>query len=77
MELIRKAEAVAKYTPEQVKQEDGKIWFVYVNKEDSAIPAFYDIAERKFKSVVEGVQYGGFAVRNLVAQPVVESALGE
>ena len=75
MDLVKKAVAVTKYTPEQVTQEDGKIWFVYVTKEDSAIPAFYDIAERKFKSVVEGVQYGGFAVRNLVAQPVVANIL--
>jgi hypothetical protein len=77
--FIQKAEAVAKYAPQGVKKEGNKLWFTYVNKAGSIIPAYYDYATRAFKSVVHGKQYGkgGVAVRNLVARPVIEGALGE
>ena len=79
MSFVEKATAVAKYEPQAIKQEGKKIWFSYVNAKGSVIPAFYDFATRSFKSVVHGKQYGedGFAIRNLVAKPVVEGILGE
>ena len=78
MDLIKEAMAVANYVPQNVKQEDGKIWFCYTNKDGAAVPAFYEFATRKFKSVIFGKQYGkdGVAVRNLIARPVVESIFG-
>ena len=80
--FVEKAESVAevtKYQPQGVERIGKKLWFTYVNAKGSAIPAFYDIATRSFKSVVKGKQYGesGYAIRNLVAQPVVEGVLSE
>ena len=77
--ITDKANAVAKYEPQGVERVGNKIWFTYVNKAGSAISAYYDFASRSFKSVVRGKQYGksGYAVRNLVARSVIESALGE
>ena len=79
MSFAEKATAVAKYEPKAIKTEGEKIWFTYVNATGSVVPAFYDFATRSFKSVVYGKQYGedGFAIRNLVAKPVVEGILGE
>ena len=77
--FIQKAEAVAKYAPQGVRKEGNKLWFTYVNKAGSIIPAYYDYATRAFKSVVHGKQYGKgrAAVRNRVARPVIDGALGE
>ena len=80
--FVEKANAVAKvakYEPQGVERVGQKIWFTYVNKAGSAVPAYYDFGSRSFKSVVRGDQYGKkrLAVRNLVARPVVEGALGK
>ena len=77
--FIDKANAVAKYEPQGVERVENKIWFTYVNKEGSAVPAYYDCPTRSFKSVVRGSQYGKarIAVRNLVARPVIEGVLGD
>ena len=77
--FIEKANAVAKYEPQGVERVDNKIWFTYVNKAGSAVPAYYDCPSRSFKSVIHGKQYGkeGVAVRNLVARPVIEGVFGE
>ena len=74
-----KASAVATYAPQGVETIGDKIWFTYVNKAGSAVSAYYDAKSRTFKSVVRGKQYGksGYAVRNLVARPVIEGALGK
>lgn len=74
--LKKNANAMAqKYAPQSVNQNGDKIWFVYVNKAGSAVPAYYDVATRAFRSVVHGKQYNGVAIRNLVARPVVEGML--
>ena len=72
-------DAVKKYEPQGVERVNNKIWFTYVNKAGSAVPAYYDFKTRSFKSVVRGSQYGKkrLAVRNLVARPVIEGALSE
>ena len=77
--ITDKANAVAKYEPQGVERVGNKIWFTYVNKAGSAVSAYYDFSSRSFKSVVRGSQYGksGYAVRNLVARPVIEGVLGE
>ena len=77
MDLVKKVKAVVDYSPQGVERVGDKIWFTYVNRDRSAIPAYYDIIARKFKSVVRGKQYGKkrVAVRNLVARQVVESVL--
>tara|TARA_Y100000310_G_C20326707_1_gene643331 strand:- start:391 stop:642 length:252 start_codon:yes stop_codon:yes gene_type:complete len=77
--FVEKATAVANYQPQNIKTDDGKIWFCYTNKTGAIIPAFYEFASRKFKSVIHGKQYGkdGVAVRNLVARPVIEGVLGK
>ena len=77
--ITDKAEALAKYEPQGVERVGNKIWFTYVNKAGSAVSAYYDDQSRTFKSVVRGKQYGksGYAVRNLVARPVIEGVLGE
>ena len=71
------AHAVANYAPRGVNTIGNKIWFTYTNKSGSSVSAYYDIGERKFKSVVRGKQYGrtGYAVRNLVAREVIETSL--
>ena len=77
--FMGKAHAVSNYAPQGVETIGDKIWFTYVNKAGSAVSAYYDSTSRTFKSVVRGKQYGksGYAVRNLVALPVVEGILGE
>ena len=80
--FIEKAIAVdtiAKYEPQGVERVGQKIWFTYVNKAGSSVSAYYDFTSRSFKSVVRGKQYGksGYAVRNLVARPVIDGVLGE
>ena len=77
--FAEKANAVAKYEPQGVERVNNKIWFTYVNKAGSAVAAYYDFPTRSFKSVVRGSQYGKakVAVRNLVARPVIEGALGK
>jgi hypothetical protein len=77
--ITDKANAVAKYEPQGVERIGNKIWFTYVNKAGSSVSAYYDAKSRAFKSVVRGKQYGesGYAVRNLVARPVIEGALGK
>ena len=74
-----KAHAVSNYAPQGVETIGDKIWFTYVNKAGSAVSAYYDFPSRTFKSVVRGKQYGksGYAVRHLVARPVVEGILGD
>ena len=75
--FMNKAHAVANYAPTGVETIGNKIWFTYTNKSGSSVSAYYDIGERKFKSVVRGKQYGrtGYAVRNLVAREVIETSL--
>jgi len=70
---------VAKYEPQGLERIGKKLWFTYLNDKGVGVPAFYDFATRSFKSVVRGKQYGksGYAVRNLVARPVIEGALGK
>ena len=77
--ITDKASAVANYAPQGVETIGNKIWLTYVNKAGSAVSAYYDAKSRSFKSVVRGKQYGksGYAVRNLVALPVIEGVLGE
>ena len=77
--ITDKANAVANYEPQGVETIGNKIWFTYVNKAGSAVSAYYDSESRTFKSVIRGKQYGknGYAVRNLVALPVIEGALSE
>jgi len=77
--ITDKALAVANYEPQGVQKIGQKIWFTYVNKAGSSVSAYYDVKSRSFKSVVRGKQYGesGYAVRNLVARPVIEGVLGE
>lgn len=80
--FVEKANAVtevAKYEPQGLERIGKKLWFTYINDKGAGIPAFYDLATRSFKSVVRGKQYGksGYAVRNLVARPVIEGALGK
>ena len=77
--FVEKANAIAKYEPQAIKQEGKKIWFTYINAKGIVVPAFYDFVTRSFKSVIHGKQYGkdGVAIRNLVARPVIEGALGK
>jgi len=80
--FVEKAHAVtkvAKYEPQGLERIGKKLWFTYLNDKGVGVPAFYDFATRSFKSVVRGKQYGksGYAVRNLVARPVIEGALGK
>ena len=77
--FIEKANAVTKYEPRGVERIGNKLWFSYVNKAGSAVSAYYDFKSRAFKSIVKGKQYGksGYAVRNLVANQVIEGALGK
>ncbi len=77
--ITDKANAVATYEAQGVERVGDKLWFSYQNKAGSNVSAYYDFESRSFKSVVRGKQYGksGYAVRNLVARPVIESALGE
>ena len=77
--FVEKAHAVTKYEPQNVNKQGDKLWFTYVNKAGSSVSAYYDFPSRAFKSVVRGKQYGksGYAVRNLVARPVIEGVLGE
>ena len=76
--FVDKANAVAKYEPQNVNKEGDKLWFSYINKAGVVVNAFYEYSSRKFKSVVKGSQYGeGVAIRNLVAKPVIEGVLGE
>ncbi len=77
--ITDKANAVATYEVQGVERIGDKLWFTYTNKAGSAVSAYYDFGSRSFKSVVRGSQYGksGYAVRNLVARPVVEGVLGE
>jgi hypothetical protein len=77
--ITDKANAVATYEAQGVERIGDKLWFSYQNKAGSNVSAYYDFESRSFKSVVRGKQYGksGYAVRNLVARPVIESALGE
>ena len=76
--FIKKAHAVANYQPQEAERIGDKLWFTYVNREGSPVPAYYDFVSRSFKSVVRGAQYGkrGYAVRNLIASPVIEKILG-
>ena len=75
--FIKNAQSVKAYQPHNVSHEGDKIWFGYRNKAGAVVSAFYDKIDRKFKSVVKGKQYGKYsAVRNLVAQPVIERFLG-
>jgi len=75
--FIEKANAVAKYQPQNVNKQGDKLCFSYVNKAGVVVNAFYEYSTRKFKSAVRGSQYGdGVAIRNLVAKPVVEGILG-
>ena len=75
--FVDKATAVENYQPKNVSHEGDKIWFGYRNKAGAVVSAFYDKTDRKFKSVVSGKQYGKYsAIRNLVAQPVIERFLG-
>jgi hypothetical protein len=75
--ITEEANAVAKYEPQNVNKQGDKIWFSYWNNAGKPISAFYDKVERKFKQVVIGEQYGkdGVAIRNLIAQPVIEKIL--
>ena len=75
--ITEEANAVAKYEPQNVNKQGDKIWFSYWNNAGKPISAFYDKVERKFKQVVIGKQYGedGVAIRNLIAQPVIEKIL--
>ena len=77
--ITDKANAVATYAAQGVERSGDNLWFSYQNKAGSNVSAYYDFGTRAFKSVVRGKQYGksGYAVRNLVARPVIESALGE
>tara|TARA_Y100000593_G_scaffold83253_1_gene156768 strand:+ start:476 stop:736 length:261 start_codon:yes stop_codon:yes gene_type:complete len=80
--FVEKANAVtqvAKYDPQGLERIGTKLWFTYLNKSGAVVPAYYDFPSRSFKSVVRGKQYGksGYAVRNLVARPVIEGALGK
>ena len=77
--ITDKANAVSTYEAQGVERIGDKLWFSYQNKAGSNVSAYYDFKSRSFKSVVRGKQYGksGYAVRNLVARPVIESALGE
>tara|TARA_R110002051_G_scaffold287567_3_gene350282 strand:+ start:1563 stop:1823 length:261 start_codon:yes stop_codon:yes gene_type:complete len=70
---------VAKYEPQGLERIGKKLWFSYINKAGSGVSAYYDCTSRSFKSVVRGKQYGksGYAVRNLVARPVIEGVLGK
>jgi|TARA_R110000824_G_scaffold218444_1_gene405151 hypothetical protein len=76
--FVKNANAVANYEPQNVNREGDKLWFNYVNKAGVVVSAFYEYSTRSFKSVVKGAQYGeGVAIRNLVAQPVIEGAIGK
>ena len=80
--FMNKAKAlntIKNYEPQGVELIGDKTWFTYVNKAGSAVSAYYDAKSRTFKSVVRGKQYGksGYAVRNLVARPVIEGVLSE
>ena len=78
MSFIEKANAVANYEPQNVNRQGDKLWFNYVNQAGVVINAFYEYSTRSFKSVVKGTQYGdGVAIRNLVAKPVIEGAIGK
>ena len=75
--FVEKSQAVEAYKPKNVSHDGNKIWFSYWNNAGKPISAFYDKVERKFKQVVIGEQYGedGVAIRNLIAQPVIEKIL--
>jgi hypothetical protein len=74
--ITDKAQAVAKYEPQNVNKQGDKLWFNYTNAKGVIVSAFYEYSTRKFKSVVKGGQYGeGVAIRNLVAKPVIEGVL--
>ena len=77
MDKVKALDIITKYEPQGVELIGDKTWFSYVNKAGSAVSAYYDAKSRSFKSVVRGSQYGksGYAVRNLVARPVIEGIL--
>ena len=77
--ITDKANAVANYEPQGVETIGDKLWFSYQNNAGSSVSAYYDSKSRAFKSVIRGKQYGnaGYAVRNLVALPVIEGVLGD
>ena len=78
MSFIKNAKSVANYEPRNVNRRGDKLWFNYVNQTGIVVSAFYEYSTRSFKSVVKGSQYGdGVAIRNLVANPVIEGVLGK
>ena len=71
--FVKNANAMADYKPQNVNQKGDKLWFNYINATGVMVSAFYEYSTRSFKSVVKGSQYGeGVAIRNLVANPVIE-----
>mgnify|MGYP003386621831 FL=1 len=78
MSFTKKAKSVANYEPRNVNRQGDKLWFNYVNQAGVVVSAFYEYSTRSFKSVVKGSQYGeGVAIRNLVANPVIEGVLNK
>ena len=78
MSFTKKAKSVANYEPRNVNRQGDKLWFNYVNQAGVVVSAFYEYSTRSFKSVVKGSQYGdGIAIRNLVANPVIEGVFNK
>ena len=77
--ITDKANAVATYEAQGVERIGDKLWFTYTNKAGAAVSAYYDFGSRSFKSVVRGSQYGksGYAVRSVIAKPVIEGVFND
>ena len=48
--LQKKLSKVKTYTPHNVTNQDGKIWFTYVNKNRIPVSAYYDTSSGSFVS---------------------------
>jgi|TARA_B100000424_G_C22921494_1_gene490275 hypothetical protein len=73
--LQKKLSKVKTYTPHNVTNQDGKIWFTYVNKNRIPVSAYYDTSSGSFVSVVKGSQYNGVALRKGIAKRVISKLL--
>ena len=73
--LQKKLSKVKTYTPHNVTNQDGKIWFTYVNQNRIPVSAYYDTSSGSFVSVVKGSQYNGVALRKGIAKRVISKLL--
>ena len=71
---MEQLKGMKKYHPYHIERKGTKIWFSYVNDRNAPQVAFYDLNQRKLKSVVGGKQYGKdeLAVRRVTDHRLIE-----